>query len=286
MSPPVPANLPDRSRLVGAAGQRVFVTDVGEGGRPLVLLHDVLQSGFAFDRVAQTLALGRRCIVVDLPGAGESDRPEPEHAEGYAPRWIAARVADTIAALALSEVDVLAQGFGAIVGIALALAEPDRVAKLIAIAPPLSGMHLPHELRLATLPRVGELAFERAYRRADLRRTMGTWFSSPELVDELAIDVWWDRLGRQGGYAAARAMLLQLAQLGPLATAAQGLGTPTLLVWGDRDRIVSQGDCERWRGLLPHDEAVVIEGCGHAVAEERPERVVAEVLRFTGSVHA
>jgi pimeloyl-ACP methyl ester carboxylesterase len=285
MSPAVPASLPDRSRLVGPVGQRVFVTDVGDGERPLVVLHDVLQCGFAFDAVAQQLAPTRRVVVVDLPGAGESDRPDPDVAERYAPRWLAARIEATLGELGLARVDVLAQGFGAVVAFALALAEPDRVARLVAIAPPLSGMQLPHELRLARLPRVGELALERVYRRADLRRTMAGWWSSPELVVDLAIDVWWDRLGRAGGFAAARAMLLQLSELGPLATAAQGLAVPTLLLWGDRDKIVLPADCERWRGLLPHAEAVVIEGCGHAVAEERPERVVAEVLRFTGPVH-
>jgi 2-hydroxymuconate-semialdehyde hydrolase len=282
MSPAVPARLPDRSRLVGPPGQRVFVTDVGDGERTIVLLHDLLQTGFAFDAVAQALAMTHRVVVVDLPGAGESDRPDPESSEGYAPRWVASRVADTLAEIDLRSVDVVGQGFGAIVGIALALAQPDWVARIVAIAPPLSGMQLPHELRLARLPRLGELAFERAYRRTDLRRTMAAWFSSPELVGELAIDVWWDRLGRHGGLAAARAMLLQTSALGALATAAHGLAIPTLFMWGDRDRIVPPADCERWRGLLPHAQAVVIEGCGHAVVEERPERVVAEIERFDG----
>ncbi|MBC8067853.1 MAG: hypothetical protein IAG13_05915, partial [Deltaproteobacteria bacterium] len=94
MSPALPATMPDRSRLVGAAGACVFVTDVGEirpGERPLVLLHDLLQCGFAFDAVAQGLAPTRRVVVVDLPGAGESDRPEQADADGYNPRGEPAR---------------------------------------------------------------------------------------------------------------------------------------------------------------------------------------------------
>lgn len=292
MSPALPAGLPDRSRLVGSAPMRVFVTDVGaidKATRPVVLLHDLLQCGFAFDAVAQGLASERRVVVVDLPGAGESDRPEPEAADHYAPSWLADRVADALALLDIGPIDVVAQGFGAAVAMSLALANPGAVARLVAIAPPLSGMQLPHELRLARLPRVGELAFEHAYRRADLRRTMAAWYSSPELVAELAVDVYWDRLGRAGGLAAARAMLLQTSELGALATAAHGLDVPTLLLWGDRDRVVSASDCERWRGLLPAPEAVVIDGCGHAVVEERPERVLEEVARFfagtAGMVH-
>ncbi|MBC8067893.1 MAG: alpha/beta hydrolase [Deltaproteobacteria bacterium] len=60
------------------------------------------------------------------------------------------------------------------------------------------------------------------------------------------------------------------------------LTVPTLLLWGDRDRAVTTADCERWQQVLHHAEAVVIEGCGHAVAEEQPARVVAEVSRFLG----
>lgn len=285
MSPALPASVPDRSRLIGTAGARVFVTDVGEiraGERPLVLLHDVLQCGYAYDALAQGLAAERRVVVVDLPGAGESDRPEPDDADGYAPHWLAGRVADTLAMMDIREIDLLGAGFGAVVAFALALQHADAVQRLVAIAPPRSGMQLTHELRLARLPRIGELAFERAYRRADLRRTLAAWCSSPEMVAELDVDVYWDRLGRAGGLAAARAMLLQSCELGELAEAATGLEVPTLLLWGDRDQAVSTADCERWQELLPHARSVVVEGCGHAVAQEQPERVIAELAQFLG----
>jgi pimeloyl-ACP methyl ester carboxylesterase len=286
MSPALPAAVPDRSRLVGLPGARVFVTDVGvarPGTRPLVLLHDLLQCGYAFDAVVQGLAGERRVLVIDLPGAGESDRPEPEAADGYAPQWLAARVADTLALLGIGAIDLLGAGFGAAVAIAFAAAHGDAVGRLVAIAPPHSGMQLAHELRLARLPKLGELAFEHAYRRSDLRRTLASWYSSPELVSELAVDVYWDRLGRQGGLAAARAMLLQTSELGGLANLADQLATPTLLLWGDGDRAVSFADCERWQAIFTNVEALVIEGCGHAVAEERPDRVIAQVVEFLGA---
>ena len=60
-----------------------------------------------------------------------------------------------------------------------------------------STMELPLEGRMALLPRLGPLLFTQLYRRADLHRYLTTVFSTPELIEERAVDVYWDRLARQ-----------------------------------------------------------------------------------------
>ncbi len=269
--------IPDRSRLVPTQAGRIFAVDRGplDGARPpLVLLHGLLVTHHAFRAIIDPLAVDRRVIALDLPGCGESDRPRPADAEDYALPWIAARVHEAVGAMGLEQVDLLAHSFGGAVGIELAAKVPALVRRLVLVDPVTFPMELPLEGRMALLPRLGPMLFRQLYRRADLRRYLSRVFSTPELVDERAVDVYWDRLGRDGGRDAAYAMFLQMTRLDALASRFAEVSAPVQVVWGDRDRLLSVEMGQRLAQKLPDATLEVIEGCGHAVAEERPEALV------------
>src|SRR5262249_41926865 len=145
---------------------------------------------------------------------------------------------------------------------------------LVLASPTLFEMPVPIEGRLAQLPGLGPYMFKNLYRRNELRRYLGRAFSSEMLVDEVDVDIYWDRLARRGGRAAAQAMLMQL--LNPDAMAAmvprmRAIVAPTLVVWGDRDQIVPKDHAARVAEVIPGAQLRWIEGCGHTPAEERPE---------------
>ena len=50
---------------------------------------------------------------------------------------------------------------------------------------------------------------------------------------------------------------------------------PTLLLWGEADRIVPLGYAEEWQETLPHAELEVIPGGSHLLLDEFPEAVAA-----------
>jgi pimeloyl-ACP methyl ester carboxylesterase len=50
---------------------------------------------------------------------------------------------------------------------------------------------------------------------------------------------------------------------------------PTLLVWGDQDRLVPVEQAERWKASLPQAELRIFEGAGHLVHLEDPSAVEA-----------
>ena len=283
---------PDRSRLLPTAGGRVFAVDRGplrSEPPPLVLLHGLLVTHHAFRAILDPLAMGtagqtqgwhegRRVIALDLPGCGESDRPRPDDADGYSLSWLAARVDEALGALGVDRYDLLAHSFGGAVAAWLASEAPARVRRLVLVDPVVFTMELPLEGRMALVPRLGPLLFKQLYRRADLRRYLLRVFSTPELLDERSVDVYWDRLGRDGGREAAYAMLVQMTRLDPLRERLSRLQMPTLVVWGDRDALMPVETGEQLVSLSPRAELRVVEGCGHAVAEERPEALV-ELVR-------
>ena len=53
------------------------------------------------------------------------------------------------------------------------------------------------------------------------------------------------------------------------------ISAPTLLLWGDKDKVLPLGRAKAWAELLPKANTTVkiIEGIGHLVFDESPEAV-------------
>ena len=62
-----------------------------------------------------------------------------------------------------------------------------------------------------------------------------------------------------------------------------GVPAPVLLLWGDRDAYAVRADQEALMKAMPTARLVTLEGTGHAIHWEEPERVVAELVDFVFS---
>jgi pimeloyl-ACP methyl ester carboxylesterase len=60
------------------------------------------------------------------------------------------------------------------------------------------------------------------------------------------------------------------------------IGVPTLLVWGDDDRLVPLPHGEAYAKLIPGAELRVIENCGHVPHVERADAFVTAVTDHIG----
>lgn len=315
---PTPAPLPDdRSQLLSMAPGRLWVQDLGplaqtgetgEASEPAVLmLHSLLVTGWDFRVLSRRYAeAGRRVVVPDLFGCGNSDRPDALDTSGYGFRWHAELLEGMLARLEVPAVDLIAHGYGGSIAIELArrLQRPSagaQLRRLVLIAPHLLPVDAPIALP-GPMPRLrrawdwvgfAPLVFRTVFRRADLRRFLLRSLSTPDLLDspELRddVDVYWDRLCRTGGLEATQAMLEQLDELhvpridgvrDHLYAAASSVERPTMVVWGDRDRINPTSLAEPSAKLLPNAELRIIEGCGHAPQRERPEALMRTIETF------
>ncbi len=308
-----PSPWPDRSRLLPLAPGRIWVQDTGPAepesplGPPLLLLHSILLTGWDFRFIADPLALaGRRVLAPDLFGCGNSDRPPPADAAGYGFEWHAELLITMLERLGIDEIDLLGHGYGGAVAIHLArllarTSRPVRVRRLILVAPYCLAVEAPIALP-GPMPRLrrawrwvgfSPLVFRTAFRRADLRRFLRRSLSTEDLLDrpEFAddVDVYWDRLCRDGGLEAVEAMLAALDALhddirdgvrARLHAAMASLAVPTMVVWGDRDAIIPTPLAEPTLALLPDAELRIIEGCGHAPHRERPQALLRALEGF------
>lgn len=304
MDTPTLATLPaDRSRLVPLAPGRMWVQDMGPldaAEPPLLLLHSILLTGWDFRFVADRVAPSRRVLAPDLFGAGNSDRPPPADAAGYAFEWQASLLVSMLERLGITEVDVVGHGYGGSVAVHLARACMQararvRVRRLCVIAPYCVAVEAPIALP-GPMPRMrrawrwvgfSPLVFRTAFRRADLRRYLRRSLAEPALLDDPRfcddVDVYWDRLCRDGGLEAVEAMLAQLDALHlferdgvreRLHDAMAELELPTMVVWGDRDAIIPTPLAEPSAAPFRNASLRIIERCGHAPQREQPDALL------------
>lgn len=113
--------------VIKVEGGTLDVEQTG-AGRDLVLLHSLLAERSAFDRVVPLLAGMRRLTLVNLPGYGAS-APAGPRVEDYADR-----LAGLFAALRLPRAtDVLGNGFGGFISVALAARHGEKFDRLVVV---------------------------------------------------------------------------------------------------------------------------------------------------------
>lgn len=116
----------DSRRLASCVGA-VHYLDEG-AGRPILMCHGNPTWSFLYRNVIRALRDRFRCIAIDLPGFGLSDRP-PGY--GYTPAEQAAVVGELVAALDLRDLIVMGHDWGGPIGLAAACADPTRVSGLV-----------------------------------------------------------------------------------------------------------------------------------------------------------
>ena len=268
------------------SGQHVHVTEAGDGP-PMVHLHGTNTSSLSHLMLTGRTP-GLRSYLVDRPGCGLSD-PEafrPGEFRGYAVRF----VGDTLDALGLDAAHLVGASGGGIWATWYAMTHPNRVRGLVMLGsvPTLPGGRLPLLMRLAATPGIGDLMVRavKPGRRMLLKMmaSMGeaeTIVRYPDLLDSLVAGAR-DPAATQANLAELRALIssrgfrtnmrFSLEELHRLAV-------PTLMIWGDRDPIVSPRHAREVATAIPHARLETLPA-GHVPQLGNPDRVAALLADF------
>jgi 3-oxoadipate enol-lactonase len=240
-------------------------------GPDLVILHSLLADRSAFDRVAPALSKKRRVWLVNLPGYGAS-RPAGSSVEDYAER-----IAVLLKALKLpGTADVLGNGFGGFIAVALAARHAELVRRLIA-APALAAFPEPAKQPLRGLAeRVAKEgmtgALEVAIRRMFPERFIA---ANPSVVEERKQAL------MKADPECFRTACLALAAL-DLSPVLNNIKNQTLVMAGSEDATTPPSLARELAGKIPHAMFRQIEGCGHCPQIENPALFVQVVEEFLG----
>jgi pimeloyl-ACP methyl ester carboxylesterase len=255
----------------------------GEGS-PLVLLHALGESVLDWRWVLPSLARAHRVYAPDMPGFGGSAKPVAD----YSPAFFARFAAAYLDALGIEGATVAGNSLGGHVALRLALSEPERVSALCLIDSVGLGREASWALRLPTIPGYGDPAI--AWSKTPLGATQRAWLKAQLLFarPERAPAEWMNeqyRLAQLPGFmeaalAALRAQLDLGGQREVLLDQLPHLEIPTLVVWGESDRILPVSQAREAVALLKQGSLELIPDCGHLPQVERPDHFVEAVGRF------
>lgn len=243
-------------------------------GRPLVLIHGLLDEAAGWDELAQST--DRPVIAVDLPGFGASDQPTRPRLVAYA-----TDVSDAIRAAGVQRFTLIGHSLGG--GVAAHVAEmlPDRVTSLVLIAPVGFG---PNPIaQAASVPGVRHLISAGLplvlSNSLLLTGTYATTIShrrrpSPELMTRMSAQA--RRVGR-GAQAATAAIAAAGGSQRALFRRRVRYNGPVQALWGEHDRLVPARHAVGVRRAFPQAVVSVWAGMGHHPQHERPEDLAAFV---------
>jgi rifampin ADP-ribosylating transferase len=253
----------------------VTVPYVAQGDRcgvPVLLLHAWGESLGSFDRLLPLLSSTIHALAMDQRGHGAAEKP----ADGYTLPQLADDVVAFLDAVGLTSAVLFGSSSGGYLAQQVAVSTPDRVSGLVLVGSPRSLRGRP-----SFADEVDRLVdpVDRAWVKASLE-----WF--PRFHD---IPAWYveDRVDDGVGMPASvwRTSLAGLCTAMP-PTETGTITAPTLIVWGERDGLLSRDDEEALAAAIPGSHLIVYDDTGHLVLWEQPERVANDLTDFIKDLSA
>jgi pimeloyl-ACP methyl ester carboxylesterase len=238
---------------VDVNGIDIAVFTAGEGD-PLVFLHGA-GTATGFDSLLP-LAERAKLIVPHHPGFGASaDDPSIDNVHDYVLHYL-----DLLDHLGVDELALASQSGGGWMAAWLAIAQPQRVRRLVLTAP--FGLRVPEHPTVDLFSIPDEELF--SYLTADMSVFDGKVPLPPTpefLADRYRESTSWARVAWSRPYDTKLAKWLHR------------LTMPTLILWGDADRLIPVEQAAVWAEHMPNAEVKILPGVGHLVYDESREAV-------------
>jgi len=262
-----------RARAIEIPGFTIAYLEGGRG-EPLVLLHGIGGDKDNWTFVSLFLARRYRVIAWDAPGFGDSSPAEDGR---YGVEAQVERLHAFLQALGIRRAHFGGNSMGGMIAGHYALRYPDEVQSLwllntayVASAQPSEGFERiargePNPLFARTEDEFRQLLgfimekrpiMPSPLRRMVAARQVASYELNLRIFDELR------------------------AEMVPLEDAIKGLMTPTLIVWGDCDRVFHFSSAEILHRVMPNSRVIVLPGIGHVPMIEDPQRTARDYLAF------
>ncbi len=265
----------ERKEITLAGGLRYVYLEGGQGA-PLLLLHGFGANKDNFTRVAKYLTPHFRVIIPDHAGFGESAKPPQAD---YGPRAQAERLRTFARALGVSKLHLGGNSMGGHIALTYAALYPNEVESLWLLSAAGVWSAPPSELR-KRMTDTGENPLL-VQDEDDFAQLVAMVTAKPLMIPRPFLDVVAQE--RIKNYALEERVFKQLAA-DSVEERIRGLAVPTLIVWGQQDRVLHPGTAGILQMLLIKSEVVMMQGVGHVPMLEQPERSALDYLRFRATL--
>ena len=255
----------------------------GPGRACVVLVHGIAGDSSEWAPVFDKLAAKYDVIAPDLAGHGDSTRLRGDHSIGAFASWLR----DLLEALAVDRATLVGHSLGGGIVMQFAYQYPEYVERMVLVSSGGLGREVSALIRAGSLPAaewvVGGIGYVARRTEPLLTRIgLGPRTEGGELLHRLSGLSDADRraafvrvvraIASPGGQRVSAGDRLYLAE-----------DVPTLIVWGDRDRVIPVGHGHATHEALPDSTFVVFEKSGHFPHSDEPDRFTAVIEDFVRS---
>ncbi|MGE2727670.1 alpha/beta fold hydrolase [Mycolicibacterium pulveris] len=268
---------PFESRYLEIDGHRLHYVDEGSGPT-LLFLHGNPTWSFLYRHVISALRDEFRCVAVDYPGFGLSTAAPGYR---YLPKEHAQVVTEFVEALGLTGITLVAHDWGGPIGLATVGRLPERFDRLVLANTagwPTDALRVKAMSHIVGGP-IGRLLIRQFNLFVNMMIPAGHRLTKPTNAEMAHYQKALDSPARRHASAVfpreitgSRAFLADIeAGLADLAV------LPTLIIWADGDIAFGDDELRRWESIFTDRHTVVVEGAGHFVPSDAPERFAAAI---------
>ncbi len=271
-------------RHIDIHGHRVGYR-TGGSGPVLVLVHGMAGSSATWRFVLPRLAEHFTVVAPDLVGHGASEKPRADYSLGA----FASGVRDLLLALGHERATLVGQSLGGGVAMQFAYQFPERCERLVLVSSGGLGDEVALLLRVLALPGA-ELVLPLACHDwiHDAGVKVAGWLARIGLHTARELNEVWESYGSLTDPQTRGAFLNTLRSVvdvnGQRVSAGDRLylaaAMPTLIVWGDRDRIIPVAQGYATHEAMPGSRLEVFERAGHFPHCDDPERFCRVLVDF------
>lgn len=254
-------------------------------GPPLIALHGFGGNTYTWHAIRNELSAGHTVYAFDLKGFGQSPKPRDGK---YAVDDQSRLVLDYIARHALRDVTLVGHSFGG--GVALATAveleerQPGVLSKLVLLDAASYKQSVPWYIGALRVPIIGALSQHMVTSRKQVKIALEDAYYDDNLITKEQVEAYVAPLLQPGGKYALRETAKQIVpkDVDAFSSRYPHISVPTLILWGEADRVVPLANGIRLSQAIPHATLVTIPKCGHIPHEEMPDAVrqpLADFLR-------
>jgi 4,5:9,10-diseco-3-hydroxy-5,9,17-trioxoandrosta-1(10),2-diene-4-oate hydrolase len=262
-------NPPHRAEWLSVDGVRLRTVRAGSAEPTLVLIHGYGESLITWRSVFDRLAEDHRVIALDLPGAGGSDKPD----SSYSLPAITERLSRFLDLWTQGPVVIVGQSMGGAVAASLALKRPDRIERVILIAP--AGYRIGLGGIMETM-------------NPGRARTIGKYLALRSFITPIHDPGWMyepDSMARYDltedpKYSRAATRVLQEFDFMGLRNRFKDITQPTLLIWGGLDPVVPFSVGDTLSRTIPCVRFVPLPKAFHRPQAEVPDTVISVIRKF------
>ncbi len=271
---------PSASKWVTVDGMSIHYLDSGPPSSETTLLfvHGYAGAAANFGTLFPLLSPAARCIAVDLPGCGRSDKPN----RGYTISFFVDLLESFRRALGLERFVLAGHSMGGQIALHYVHRYPYPEQRIVLIAPDgLSGeegMLLPLT-ELGPLLDLGMMLNNRLFIEIALRNNVlfDPAYARGELLDSTA-----EGLLSPDGPAVATSIARDAIGHDSVDEILPSVRQEVMIIWGENDKVLTPDWSERFLALLPGAELHLLASCGHMPMIEKAGETAELIAGFIG----